>query len=1224
MVLPPGIVPQPKDDIPYTSPMFAGAEQVIAESLPPALTAVDPQPRFDVNSSRPETFANRKPSAATTEPLGPESPATSVQAPAQFSRDLSVTGDSDLRAFTAPGDAREEARLFLSGDEQGRSNSVPIVDRTSTTSETSAQRSHNPPGPPHPTRGQSSRVVHASQCCATTGATSESSSVTMVASPDPDGQSGAAAAAAGIPLARKLEDVWGQEMPDPETTTVPVPTTNKLNDIYKVPPTSPFSASHADLQAARDVVATEQRGRPSVPSFTSGDAAPLAQPSSAEHRGAAAAANTKREETSHILWGTAREITRAAASDYEKLRLSFLDAVKTNEVGVAREAATPSRTAAPVQVKHPGGPGGRASIDEVTHAHGEVHLTAGVVESRLGLSDGAKILQVADDSKPTQSVQLLITSHGHEHLTSSRQSGANDRLLGNVLEDNTTQQRSLQAHPTVPARVTGGHLMSALFRPGMLAWQDVRSGTAPRSTVPSSEPTASRLSVIDSHGNISKTFAPAPTTLPWAGRHATPQTAAQEKPQPTDSSETVSTPNTRAQTPCPTVTPSARAKDGEVPQFAQKHADDETSLGAASLSARTAAARLRVWPPPRPTQQASSRLITTTTTAAAAAAAPARADEATRLETGGPRGNVNYSGGSKVWAAPRHDATARVSLGSVPQVQAQAVTTNEHDSVVTPTLAALTPGLTASAGPAHGGASQTTLHPIAGAIENSSSDVMDRMDSSIGVTTPGLLTGSLATRMEESVFHERSERPENPQDTTQPRLSEQHLNTQPPDMPELRTPIAGSQETPEFTSKPTLHLQPHLNRAVSTSLPRTRTKLDLIAASTEEIHAASHGKPPVTSPSGPIAGELGTTARQSATALTSRRPHGTRHAAVVSRPTTDAEKLVSSTSGAELRWESGTNLGGDTQTPALPAPTDSSRGHPEPPLGSTAEPPPDGSEPLPVDTCGGVLAWTRAGEIRSPGFPRAYPSGADCTWEVRAPPEFTLRLAVQALGLEERRHCDYDSLSVYDGTGAGRRLLGRFCGFKLPLPLHSSGNSLTLVLKSDASVEHEGFSAKLTLVKRPRPAVLESCAALREAGVLLSGRYTVDPDGPRGKAAPFEVFCDMTSDPASGVTEVGHDSEARMRVSPCEEAGCYRRDVRYDAKFHQIRALVAVSSDCEQHVKQCAERPRMSETFSLRRSSTVATSASWGPAGDGGCRGTDGGCSTGEGPSRAAGSVRAA
>uniref|UniRef100_S4RSC8 CUB domain-containing protein n=1 Tax=Petromyzon marinus TaxID=7757 RepID=S4RSC8_PETMA len=117
------------------------------------------------------------------------------------------------------------------------------------------------------------------------------------------------------------------------------------------------------------------------------------------------------------------------------------------------------------------------------------------------------------------------------------------------------------------------------------------------------------------------------------------------------------------------------------------------------------------------------------------------------------------------------------------------------------------------------------------------------------------------------------------------------------------------------------------------------------------------------------------------------------------------------------------------------------------------------------DTCGGVLAWTRAGEIRSPGFPRAYPSGADCTWEVRAPPEFTLRLAVQALGLEERRHCDYDSLGVYDGTGAGRRLLGRFCGFKLPLPLLSSGNSLTLVLKSDASVEHEGFSAKLTLVK---------------------------------------------------------------------------------------------------------------------------------------------------------------
>ncbi|KAJ8366901.1 hypothetical protein AAFF_G00336850 [Aldrovandia affinis] len=78
----------------------------------------------------------------------------------------------------------------------------------------------------------------------------------------------------------------------------------------------------------------------------------------------------------------------------------------------------------------------------------------------------------------------------------------------------------------------------------------------------------------------------------------------------------------------------------------------------------------------------------------------------------------------------------------------------------------------------------------------------------------------------------------------------------------------------------------------------------------------------------------------------------------------------------------------------------------------------------------------------------------------------------------------------------------------------------------------------------------------------------------------FEVYCDMTSDPLTewwrphwhyddisrraesthhfytGVTVVGHDGEGRARVSPCEEPGCYSRELHYEADMPQLRALV--------------------------------------------------------------------
>ncbi|XP_063306642.1 uncharacterized protein LOC134607967 isoform X2 [Pelobates fuscus] len=97
------------------------------------------------------------------------------------------------------------------------------------------------------------------------------------------------------------------------------------------------------------------------------------------------------------------------------------------------------------------------------------------------------------------------------------------------------------------------------------------------------------------------------------------------------------------------------------------------------------------------------------------------------------------------------------------------------------------------------------------------------------------------------------------------------------------------------------------------------------------------------------------------------------------------------------------------------------------------------------------------------------------------------------------------------------------------------------------------------------PPVLESCAALKKTGISDSGRYSIDPDGVNHGVDQFEVYCDMSSD--SGITVIGHDSERRTRVTPCEEAGCYRWELKYTANLSQLNALTKVSESCEQFVR---------------------------------------------------------
>ncbi|XP_077972789.1 contactin-associated protein-like 2 [Styela clava] len=83
---------------------------------------------------------------------------------------------------------------------------------------------------------------------------------------------------------------------------------------------------------------------------------------------------------------------------------------------------------------------------------------------------------------------------------------------------------------------------------------------------------------------------------------------------------------------------------------------------------------------------------------------------------------------------------------------------------------------------------------------------------------------------------------------------------------------------------------------------------------------------------------------------------------------------------------------------------------------------------------------------------------------------------------------------------------------------------------------------------------------------LPSGYYDIDPDGSDGEMAPFEVYCDMDSDPDWATTMFAHDSEDRTLVTGCQNPGCYSRDVKYQQSWSQIEAVMSTSESCQQYL----------------------------------------------------------
>ncbi|XP_061077234.1 ovochymase-2 [Conger conger] len=130
------------------------------------------------------------------------------------------------------------------------------------------------------------------------------------------------------------------------------------------------------------------------------------------------------------------------------------------------------------------------------------------------------------------------------------------------------------------------------------------------------------------------------------------------------------------------------------------------------------------------------------------------------------------------------------------------------------------------------------------------------------------------------------------------------------------------------------------------------------------------------------------------------------------------------------------------------------------------------------------------GLIRNPDDPgHSYKNNEMCLWSINVPPGKSILLEFLEFDVENDTHCTSDQLAVFAGTD---RLIGRFCGSRLPSPILVDSSGITLQFLSDFSVAGTGFAVRFHAVE-PHSARYESAcdgvAVLQSEGVVQTLHY---------------------------------------------------------------------------------------------------------------------------------------
>ncbi|XP_058467763.1 protein tolkin-like [Malaya genurostris] len=109
--------------------------------------------------------------------------------------------------------------------------------------------------------------------------------------------------------------------------------------------------------------------------------------------------------------------------------------------------------------------------------------------------------------------------------------------------------------------------------------------------------------------------------------------------------------------------------------------------------------------------------------------------------------------------------------------------------------------------------------------------------------------------------------------------------------------------------------------------------------------------------------------------------------------------------------------------------------------------------------CGGNVNLESGGRLESPNYPMDYLPNKECIWKITVPKDYQVALKFQSFEVENHDNCVYDYVEVRDGDSAESRVIGVFCGYKIPPDMRSTTNKMFVKFVSDGSVQKAGFSA---------------------------------------------------------------------------------------------------------------------------------------------------------------------
>ncbi|XP_078495952.1 cubilin-like [Ciona intestinalis] len=101
--------------------------------------------------------------------------------------------------------------------------------------------------------------------------------------------------------------------------------------------------------------------------------------------------------------------------------------------------------------------------------------------------------------------------------------------------------------------------------------------------------------------------------------------------------------------------------------------------------------------------------------------------------------------------------------------------------------------------------------------------------------------------------------------------------------------------------------------------------------------------------------------------------------------------------------------------------------------------------------------YPSSGEITSPSYPVLYPSNAENNYVIKPPGATRIRLTFMDFNLQgSEPSCSFDSLTIRRGTESGTQL-AKYCGEKAAFAKFFTASQLTLMFKTDGSVNRPGF-----------------------------------------------------------------------------------------------------------------------------------------------------------------------